>query len=485
MGEIIHLSDQDAANEDRLTSLLAAQRKAFHAHAPLDHRRRIEALKALHSAVIKFEAKFVRALSDDFGNRARQETLLLEIFPTVEEIRHIRRKLKGWMRPRSSFANWSLWPSRTRIIYQPLGVVGIIAPWNYPIFLTLAPLANALAAGNHVMIKPSELAPATADVLAKLISETFSEDHVCVVRGGSDVSATFSALPFDHLLFTGSTRVGKLVMGAAAKNLTPVTLELGGKSPALVHPDFPLDIAADRICSAKLLNAGQTCVAPDYALIARDKADEFVAAAQMAMVKRYPSLEKNADYTHMISRAARERMAELVNDAKEKGARTIQPYPGVSDDGQTRIFAPTLVLDVHENMCLMQEEIFGPVLPIVTYQSLDDAIAFINAHPRPLALYYFDYDRSRIDRILNKTTSGGVTVNDCMLHVAQSHLPFGGVGPSGIGAYHGFTGFKTFSHQKSVLLESSLTGRLLDKMMRPPYNGWSNRMIRFLIGRAG
>ena len=485
MSEIVRMDAGKPASAAVLSELLAAQRSAFQRSAPPDYRHRIEALKTLQSVVIRHEDEIIAALNSDFGNRAQQETQLLEIFPVVEEIRHIRRNLRGWMRPRSGFSSWSLWPSRTRIIYQPLGVVGIIGTWNYPVHLTLLPLANALAAGNSVMIKPSELAPATAALIARMMAEAFPPEQVAVVEGGSEVAAALAALPFDHLLFTGSSRVGRLVMGAAAKHLTPVTLELGGKSPALVHAEFPQEIAADRICSAKLLNAGQTCVAPDYALVAEDKLDAFVAAARNAIVRRYPCLRANADYTHMINAAGWQRMAELVEDAHAKGARVIAVNPAEEDcNAGNRVFPPTVVLGANDSMRVMQEEIFGPVLPVLTYQSLDEAIATINERPRPLALYYFDNNSGRIRHVLERTISGGVTVNDCMLHVAQSHLPFGGVGQSGMGAYHGFAGFETFSRKKGVLLENRLTGRFLDRMLRPPYGQWSDKLIRQLIGSA-
>ncbi|MGI9452547.1 MAG: coniferyl aldehyde dehydrogenase, partial [Geminicoccaceae bacterium] len=441
------------------------------------------ALRSLTSALLRHRGEFVDALNADFGNRARQETELLEIVPIIEEIRHIKRRLRGWMRPRSAFASWPLLSSRTRIVHQPLGVVGIVGAWNYPLYLTLSPLTNALAAGNHVMVKPSELAANTGALIARTVAETFPPEQVTVIEGGPETAEAFTALPFDHLLFTGSSRVGKLVMGAASNNLTPVTLELGGKSPALVHAEFPQAIAADRICSAKLLNAGQTCVAPDYAVVAKAQVEHFVAAAERSIARRYPSLLANADYTRMIDSKAWQRMAALVEDAGIKGARVVQVNPANEDcDRKNRVFPPTLLLDVDESMQAMQEEIFGPVLPIMTYGSLDQAIATIEDRPRPLALYYFDKDAVRVSRVLEHTTSGGVTVNDCMLHVADSRLPFGGVGSSGLGAYHGRTGFETFSHRKGVLLESGLTGRLLDGVLRPPYGRTFDLIVRFLTG---
>jgi coniferyl-aldehyde dehydrogenase len=483
MNEILRANVQPAHG---MSQAFAAQRTAFQQSAAPSYAERIGTLKTLQAAVLAHEREIVAALNADFGNRARQETQLLEIFPVIEEIRHIRRNLKGWMRPRSGFSSWALWPSRTRIVYQPLGVVGIIGPWNYPLHLTLLPLADALAAGNRVMIKPSEFAPATATLIARMMAASFPPEQVAVIEGGADVAAAFSALPFDHLMFTGSTRVGRRVMEAAAANLTPVTLELGGKSPALVHPVFPQEVAADRICSAKLLNAGQTCVAPDYVLVAEERLDAFVGAAQKAIGRRYPRLSANADYTHMINAAGWQRMAALVEDARVNNARIVQINPAAEDfSAETRVFPPTLILGAHDGMRVMQEEIFGPVLPVLTYRSIDEAIASINARPRPLALYYFDDDRARVREVIERTISGGVTINDCMLHVAQSHLPFGGVGPSGMGAYHGFAGFETFSRKKGVLIEASVTGRVLDRLLRPPYGRTANRLIRLLTGSSG
>ena len=483
MTEAASVHPKETPSAKTLAHLFAAQKSAFRRTSPSPYGQRIEALRSLTSALLRNRGEFVDALNADFGNRARQETELLEFVPIIEEIRHIKRRLRGWMRPRSASASWPLLPSRTRIVHQPLGVVGIVGAWNYPLYLTLSPLTNALAAGNHAMIKPSELAPNTAALIARMVAETFSPEQVAVIEGGSEVAEAFTALPFDHLLFTDSSRVGKLVMGAASNNLTPVTLELGGKSPALVHVEFSQAAAADRICSAKLLNAGQTCVAPDYALVAKTQAEHFVAAAERSIARRYPSLLANTDYTRMIDAKAWQRMAALVEDARSKGAQVIEINPADEDCNlESRVFPPTLLMNVDESTQALQEEIFGPLLPIVTYGSLDEAIAIIEDRPRPLALYYFDNNAGRIRHVLEHTTSGGVTVNDCMLHVAESRLPFGGIGPSGMGAYHGRTGFETFSHRKGVLSESGLTGRLLDRILRPPYGRTFDRFVRFLTG---
>jgi len=460
--------------------MLAAQLTAFRRHPP-DAPRRIHALGDLLKAVRARREEFVRAISDDFGGRARQETLLLEVFPLVDTIRHAMRHLPQWMRPRAAAAGWQFMPGRARVVYQPLGVVGIIGAWNYPLLLSLSPMVSALAAGNHVMLKPSELAPRTANLLARLVSDLFPADYVTVETGGPETGAAFAALPFDHLLFTGSTRVGKLIMRSASEHLTPVTLELGGKSPALVHPDFPAQTAAARIMAGKLYNAGQTCIAPDYALVEAGAREEFVRLASAAAATMYPKLVSNPDFTRIVNREHYRRLRDLVGDAIQKGAEVLEVNPArESGNEQNRVFPPTFLWNVNDRMAVMREEIFGPVLPVVSYRSLDEAIAYVNARPRPLALYYFDRNSKRVDALLARTTSGGVTVNDTILHIAQNDLPFGGVGPSGMGSYHGFDGFLTFSKKKGVFLQSRFTTLGL---LRPPYGALARRVTDFLIGR--
>jgi coniferyl-aldehyde dehydrogenase len=434
----------------------------------------------LLKAVRARREEFAAAISDDFGGRARQETLLLEVFPLVDNIRHAIRHVPQWMRPRPAQAGWQFLPGRARVVYQPLGVVGIIGAWNYPLLLSMSPLVGALAAGNHVMLKPSELAPRTADLIARLVSELFPADYVTVVTGGPETGAAFAALPFDHLLFTGSTRVGKIVMRSASENLTPVTLELGGKSPALVHPDFPAQTAAARIMAGKLYNAGQTCIAPDYALVEAAAREEFVRLAAAAATTMYPKLTDNPDFTRIVNREHYQRLRGLVDDATQKGAEVLEVNSArESTNEQNRVFPPTLLWNVTDQMTVMREEIFGPVLPVVTYRSLDEAIAYVNARPRPLALYYFDRSSKRVESVLARTTSGGVTVNDTILHIAQNDLPFGGVGPSGMGSYHGFDGFLTFSKKKGVFLQSRFTTLGL---LRPPYGELARRVTDLLIG---
>jgi len=479
---IIHFTSTTATNivHAELAAMLAAQRRAF-AHRQPDTSQRIRALRDLLKAVRGRREEFVQAIAQDFGGRSRQETLLLEVFPVVDTIRHAIRHLPEWVRPRPVPAGWQFLPGRARVTYQPLGVVGIIGAWNYPLLLSVSPMLSALAAGNHVMLKPSELAPRTAGLLARLAADLFDDEYVTVVTGGAETGAAFASQPFDHLLFTGSTRVGKLIMRSASENLTPVTLELGGKSPALVQRDFPLTTAAARIMAGKLYNAGQTCIAPDYVLVHADAREEFTRRAAEAAQAMYPRLVSNPDYTRIINQDHYQRLRGLVADAAIKGAEVLELNPAhETANADNRVFPPTLLWNVSDPMAVMREEIFGPILPVVAYQSLDEAIEYVNSRPRPLALYYFDNNSKRVDSVLARTVSGGVTVNDTILHIAQNDLPFGGVGASGMGFYHGFDGFETFSKKKGIFLQSRFTTL---GMLRPPYSTLARRVTDWLIGR--
>ena len=409
---------------------------------------------------------FCAAIDRDFGGRSTAETRLLEIFPALEAIAHARRNLPAWMRARRAPTNLWFLPGRSRIMPQPLGVVGIVVPWNYPLYLAIGPLVAALAAGNRAMVKMSESAPATGELLARLVAERFDAAQLTVINGDADVARAFVALPFDHLLFTGSTEIGRHVMRAAAANLTPVTLELGGKSPAIVGRAIAIDDAADRIAYGKCLNAGQTCIAPDYALVPEERVEAFVAAAGAAIARLYPTLRANPDYTAIIDARHRERLAGCLAEARARGARVTEVNPGREDFTGSTKMAPALVVGAPDDTRLMREEIFGPLLPVVPYRTLDEAIAYVNARPRPLALYVFDHDRASIERVLARTVSGGVTVNETILHIAQDDLPFGGVGASGMGEYHGRAGFDTFSKRKAVFFQPRLNGL---KLLRPPY----------------
>lgn len=447
----------------------------------LSYAQRMDALTRLLDATRRWEGRVADAIDADFGSRSRHETALAEIFVVVAHIKYLQKHLKGWMKPSRRHVDMLFRPGTNTVFYQPLGVIGVIAPWNYPFQLAMVPLASALAAGNRVLIKPSEIAPRIADVMTELVAEVFSPRVVGVVTGGPEVGIAFSRLPFDHLLFTGSTGVGRHIMRAAAENLTPVTLELGGKSPTIVHGDFPITKAAERTAVGKLLNAGQTCIAPDYVLCPRDQVDAFVDAFSEVVRRCYPTLADNPDYTAIVNETHYRRLAGYVAEAQAADVRVIEINPaGEALAPEARKLAPTLVVDPPDELRVMQDEIFGPVLPIVPYDHLDDAIRYVNERPRPLALYYFDRDRERVRRVLHETVSGGAAINETMLHIAQDDMPFGGVGPSGMGAYHGREGFETFSHRKSVFRQSRVNtiGLLL-----PPYGGKVDRLLDFMIGR--
>jgi coniferyl-aldehyde dehydrogenase len=455
-----------AASTARMHAAFAAQRAAFAADMIPDRATRIDRLDRALRMTQKHEAAIAESIAADFGHRSRHETELTEIFVVLSGIRHARRHLGRWMRPRGISTPLHMLPGRSELIPQPLGVVGVISPWNYPFQLALMPAIGALAAGNRVMLKPSELTPRFSELLRRIVAEFFSPEEFMVVVGDVDVGREFARLPFDHLFFTGSTAVGRQIALAAAENLTPVTLELGGKSPAIVDAGCDIPSAARRIAFGKLLNAGQTCVAPDYALVPRPDVDEFVAALARAMVALYPSFAGNPDYTSIVSDRHFQRLERLVADAEGAGATAIRIDPAGERAAAGRKFLPTILLGVTDGMAVMREEIFGPVLPVVPYDTLDEAIAYVNGHPRPLALYWLGRSAENRRRVLAATISGGVTINDVCWHVAQENLPFGGVGASGSGAYHGVQSFRTFSKEKPVFHQARIHGF---RFFRPPY----------------
>ena len=456
----------------------AFARQSERRNAPLDFAARRDALDRLESLVRDNASAFCAAIQSDFRARSPHETRLLEVFPSIEGIRHARSHLRRWMRPQRRSTGLWYRPGRSRVEFQPLGVVGIVVPWNYPLYLAIAPAVAALSAGNRVLVKMSEAAPAAGELLARRVAERFDPEVLSVINGGPEVAREFVALPFDHLLFTGSTEVGREVMRAAAANLTPVTLELGGKSPAIVGRDIAVAEAASRIVYGKCLNAGQTCVAPDYALVPEERVDEFVRSAAASIAKLYPRLADNPDYTAIVNDRHRDRLQGYLRDARERGASVVEVNPGSEDLSGSPKMAPHLLTRVTDEMRVMQEEIFGPLLPVVPYRDLGDAIAFVNARPRPLALYVFDHDRHSIDRVLAETVSGGVTVNETLLHLGQEDLPFGGVGPSGMGEYHGRAGFETFSKRKAVFFQTRFSGL---KLFRPPYGERFEALLRLLL----
>ncbi|MCS6477904.1 coniferyl aldehyde dehydrogenase [Burkholderia thailandensis] len=460
-----------------LDALLRDQRAAYLRAPYPSWATRADHLRALRKMLLDNRDALAAAIDADFGHRAKEEVLMSEIWLAKEEIDEALKHGKRWIKPKSRAMNKWMRPARAKVMPQPLGVVGIVVPWNYPVLLAAGPLICALAAGNRAIIKMSELTPRTSQLFEELISKTFARDHVAVVNGDAEISAAFSGLPFDHLLFTGSTNVGRHVMRAAAENLTPVTLELGGKSPVIIGPRARFDAAVDAVITGKTLNAGQTCIAPDYVLVPRGKEAEFVARARARMAKLYPNLSTNPDYTSIISERHFARLQRLASDAQQAGAQ-LHPLTDAAPDPALRRLPPVLVTQAPDASQLMQEEIFGPLLPIVPYDTLDDAIAYVNARARPLALYLFDEDRSSVERVMRDTISGGVTVNDTLMHIACGTLPFGGVGASGMGAYHGYDGFITFSKMKPVLTQPRLNTRA---MIAPPYGKRFAAILKLML----
>ena len=439
---------------------------------------RRDRLDRLRQMLIESQDAFIAAMSQDFGHRSPDESRLLDIVMTLSSLRAARRGMRRWMRDQRRHVDLAFQPATAWMRYEPLGVIGIISPWNYPLFLSLGPLVDALAAGNRAMIKPSELTPRTSALLAEKIAATFDETEVTVINGDGGMAQAFSGLPFDHLVFTGSTAVGRKVMQAAAVNLTPVTLELGGKSPVVVCDDYPLEAAARSIAFGKYLNAGQTCIAPDYALVPRGKVDEFAQLVIAQTRARYPSLARNRDYSSIISDRHRARLAGAIEEARAGGARVLSR----DDDGtaEFRKIAPTVVIGAPADSLLMREEIFGPILPVIGYDTLDEVAEYINARDRPLALYAFSKDRGRLRGILDRSISGGATLNGTLLHAAQDSMAFGGVGPSGMGGYHGHAGFLRFSHARAVHKPGFIN---VFEKLGPPWGALAARTAGFLSKR--
>ena len=454
-------SDTQAAD---LAPALQRLRSAWQADKPGYAQRRAD-LERLREALKRRLEEMADAIAADFGHRSKDESRIADGMTVLNDIDHLLRHLRGWMRPRRVGVGWRFWPARAEIRPQPLGVVGVIAPWNYPVNLALIPLATAIAAGNHVFLKPSEHTPRSSEFLRSLLAEVFPADRVAVAIGGAEIGAAFAALPFDHLVFTGSTAVGRKVMAAAAPNLTPLTLELGGKSPAIIGEDYPVEKAATRLATGKWFNGGQTCIAPDYVLVPAGKRDALVQALREEVQARYGhDLSNLDDYTRIVNDGQYARLQGYLADAAARGVEVLT-LAGQADPAQ-RLLPPTLLLDPPDASAVMQEEIFGPLLPIKGYRTLDEAIAFVNARDRPLALYPFSNDRAIVDRILQETLAGGVSVNDTLFHFAVGDLPFGGVGASGMGAYHGRAGFDGMTKQLPVFRQARLTG---GDLLKPPY----------------
>lgn len=466
-----------------LEALKAQRAAALRDGHPSAHTRR-DRLQRCIDLLVQHESALCDAMAADFGWRSKDASRLGDIVTALAALKHARDHLARWMAPQNRRAEFplGLLGARAQLRFQPKGVIGLISPWNFPVQLTFGPLAGMLAAGNRVLIKPSEFTPQTSALMKSLFASVFAQEEVAVITGGPEIGAAFASLPFDHLLFTGATSVGRHVMRAAAENLTPVTLELGGKSPVVLGRSADLEKAALRIMAGKTLNAGQICVAPDYVLAPQGMETALVAALRGASAKLFPTMKDNPDYTSVINQRHYERLQALVADAQAKGAEIVRLGPANEDFTQQehRRMEPILILNPQEDMKVMQDEIFGPILPIKTYQSVDEAIAYINAHPRPLSLYYFGADAMEEQKILENTISGGVTINDVVFHVTQEDLPFGGVGPSGMGAYHGLDGFLEFSHRRAVYRQ---IGSDLLAITRPPYGAQIRKLIAGRISK--
>ena len=471
--------------ETHMRAVLDTQREDYLAEGGVGAAARKDRLARGIDVLLRYQDKVIEALDADFGCRPRQVTLLTDIAASVTPMKHAISHLHRWMRPakRPTMFPLNLLGGRSRIEYQPLGVVGVISPWNFPVNLTFGPLAGILAAGNRAMIKPSEYTPATSEVMAEMVAEAWDESEVAIFPGGPEVGQAFAALPFDHLLFTGATGVARHIMAAAARNLVPVTLELGGKSPVIISRGADVHTAAQRIMLGKTLNAGQICLAPDYLMVPEEKLADIVAALKAVTAAMYPTMLANPEYTSVVNERHYQRLSGYLADAIEHGA-TPEPINPANEDFTlqqgTHKIPPTLIVNPPEESLVLQEEIFGPLLPIRTYRDFGETIAYVNAHPRPLAAYYFGTDRGEEEAVLRRTTSGGVCINDVIMHVSQEELPFGGVGPSGMGAYHGEAGFRTFSHAKSVYRQSSFNVAKLAGLL-PPYSEATEKSIRMQV----
>ncbi|MDP3738659.1 MAG: coniferyl aldehyde dehydrogenase [Hyphomonadaceae bacterium] len=454
--------------------ILELQRAAQRREGAPSAKVRRERLKSLADMVRAGGDEFAAAISADFGNRSWFETALLETMVTLSAIRHARRNVGWWMRPSDRDVDITFWPGSAWVRREPLGVIGIISPWNYPLQLALSPLVDALAAGNRAVIKPSEQTPKFSELLKQKIKAAFSEDVVSVVTGGPEVAAAFSRLPFDHLVFTGSTSIGRQVAQATADGLVPTTLELGGKSPALICPSGSIDKAAAAIAQGKFVNAGQTCIAPDYVLAPRGEVDDVAAKIMAEAARAYPQL--GDDYSSLISERAFDRAQAAVEEAERGGARVLRH--ATPADRAKRLMPPTVVLNSPADGALMREEIFAPILPIIGYDTLDQALNLIASRPDPLALYIFAENTGEQGDVLDRTRSGGVTINATLLHIAQEDLPFGGIGPSGMGHYHGRAGFDRFTHARAVFRTGWFNAA---NLLAPPYGERAKRLLKILM----
>ena len=468
--------------EEKMLETLRLQRESYLSEGEVSAETRIDRLDRTIDVLVANAEKISEAMNADFGCRPRQVNLMTDVTGSLENLKHAKKHLRKWMKAekRPSMFPLGLLGGRSSIQYQPKGVVGVIAPWNFPLGMVFEPLAGVIAAGNRAMIKPSEFTPATSQLIDEMVGKTFDPTEIAVVTGGPEVGQAFSSLAFDHMVFTGATSVARHIMAAASKNLVPVTLELGGKSPTVISETADLKEAIERIMVGKMLNAGQVCIAPDYVMLPEGKMDEAVAIAREVVAEMYPTLLNNEQYTAMLNERHFQRMQKNIDDANDRGAKVVAINPANEDFSvnPTQKIPPTLILNPDDDALCMQDEIFGPLLPLKTYTKFEDVISYINARPRPLAAYYFGKDSTEEHRFLTGTTSGGACVNDVMFHMLQKDLPFGGVGPSGMGSYHGIEGFKAFSHAKSVYKQPGKIPVTKLAGFMPPYGDASEKSIK-------
>ena len=469
---------------DNLNEVLEIQKKAHLRDGPLSVETRKDWIDRCIALLIKYQNEIAEVISEDFGHRSTESSLLADVAGSIGSLKSAKENIRKWVKPEKRKVTPSilgLLGARLRLEYQPLGTVGVISPWNFPVTLTFGPLGSIFAAGNRAMIKPSEFTPKTSELMKKMFEEAFSQEEVAVFTGGPDLGEAFSSLPFDHLLFTGATSVAKHVMRAASENLVPVTLELGGKSPVIISKKSNFDVSVGRLMAGKTLNAGQICLAPDYVFIPKDKKEDFISQSKKVVTEMYPSLKENPDYTSVINQRHYDRLQGYIEEAKEKGFEVIEINPSNEDFSQQahHKIPPTLIVDPDDSLSVMKEEIFGPILSVKTYENIEDTVDYINSKDRPLGLYYFGDDKEEMQNVLENTTSGGVTINDVVFHVGQDNAPFGGVGPSGTGSYHGVEGFKNFSHTKTIYTQSKFDG--LFGLFRPPFGVKSQSAIKSQI----
>ena len=482
------ISPTAAVTEDmsaqQMQDILSSQKRAYLNDGVVSTALRIDRLERAVNVLKNNQQNFVDAMTADFGHRSEHQSVFTDIASSIGPLRHAQKHVAGWQKKQKRKVTpgvLALLGAKAWVEYQPLGVVGVISPWNFPVNLTFAPLAGILAAGNRCMIKPSEYTPETSKAMAIALAEEFDADEISVITGGPETGANFSGLAFDHLLFTGATSVAKHVMRAAAANLVPVTLELGGKSPVVISRSAPMATTTDALMTGKMLNAGQICLAPDYVFVPEERMGEFVESSKQSVAKMYPTLVDNPDYTSVVNERHFERINNYVEEARGNGVEVVEINPAEEDFRQqpANKIPPTLVIIPPEDSAIMQEEIFGPVLAVKSYAQLDETISYVNDHDRPLGLYYFGTDQKEVDQVLGETTSGGVTLNDVLMHISQENLPFGGVGPSGTGSYHGEDGFRSFSHTKAVFRQAKFNPA--EKLgLRPPYG---DKLMNLLKGQ--